>query len=315
MDLSASIQGLLRGGGDEVTKYLEEVKVKLDIDGTKGIAHCYCLQLDGNRRAKVKSFADFITYKIVEYSIPRSQIDAANNHYRVTGSTSETSKLEVKARRLFTHLKNSGEGGEILLYILAQEILKLPQLFCKMSLKTNSEMHFHGVDGIHTDYDSGTGDLFLYWGEPKLHKNISTAISSCFSSIKSYLVTPDGADSPQERDIQLLRDGIDLSNDQLEIAIARFFDKDDAMYNKLKYRGVCLVGFDCDKYPLKDNSEVDIAALKTLIEEEVEGWVKSLSKAIGKHVQLETYDIHIFLLPFPSVQDFRDKFINAVTLA
>ncbi|WP_223252149.1 Hachiman antiphage defense system protein HamA [Paracoccus mutanolyticus] len=47
---------------------------------------------------------------------------------------------------MFTDLKSSGEGGELLLYLLTERFLGLPQILCKMSLKTSA--HYHGADGV-----------------------------------------------------------------------------------------------------------------------------------------------------------------------
>ena len=47
----------------------------------------------------------------------------------------------------------------MLLYMLVQAFLGLPQLLCKMPLKTSSEMHYHGADGIHIGYDRNTKSL------------------------------------------------------------------------------------------------------------------------------------------------------------
>ena len=62
-------------------------------------------------------------------------------------------------------LERSGEGGELPLYLLLEMLLGLPQLLCKMPLKTSAETHLHGVDGVHGKL-LPSGDLALYWGEP-----------------------------------------------------------------------------------------------------------------------------------------------------
>jgi Cap4 SAVED domain len=37
----------------------------------------------------------------------------------------------------------------MLLYLLLEVELGIPQLLCKTPLKTNPEVHYHGVDGVH----------------------------------------------------------------------------------------------------------------------------------------------------------------------
>ena len=36
----------------------------------------------------------------------------------------------------------------VLLFLLAERFLKLPQILCKMDLKTDPRMHYHGADGV-----------------------------------------------------------------------------------------------------------------------------------------------------------------------
>lgn len=83
-------------------------------------------------------------------------------------------------------MDKTGEGGEILLYILTQDILKLPQLISKMSLKTSAKMHYQGADGVHFRYNRTTGNLELYWAEAKMYQNLNAALTNCFDSLKGF---------------------------------------------------------------------------------------------------------------------------------
>lgn len=312
--IEAALNTLLRGTGEELKAYLNEVTFNHIIPNTRAISHCYHVHLDGNGRPRVNDFVDFISNKIVEYAIPRTEFEKAKQHLVKYNSDVELAKLRRKAETLFTDIKNTGEGGEILLYILVQEFLKIPQLLCKMPLKTNSRMHYHGVDGVHAEFDKANNALALYWGESKLYKDIDQAIAACFSSLKEYLLNPNGANSPQERDLQLIKDGLDLIDPQLEEAIVQYFDKDNPNFNRLQYRGVCLVGFDYDKYPC-DPNQMSSVELKKVIEAEIQKWTNSIGTGISNHTSLDTFQIHIFLLPFPSVEAFREYFLKTLHLA
>ncbi|WP_217539468.1 DUF1837 domain-containing protein, partial [Stenotrophomonas sp. GbtcB23] len=94
--------------------------------------------------------------------------------------------LLFEARNLFTDLKNSGEGGEMLLYDHAQHYLSLPQVLCKMDLKTDSKMHYHGADGVYAGV-TDDGVLKHYWGEPKAYATPGAAISACLRSLAPFL--------------------------------------------------------------------------------------------------------------------------------
>lgn len=312
--LTELISELLRTSEQEINSYITEVVSNVSLKTTQAKSHCYFLTLDGNGRPQIKDFARFVAQHVVGYAIPRKEVKSAQEYDLKHNTTVKTTQLVKKASGLFTSLKKTGEGGEMLLYILVQEFLKLPQLLCKMSLKTNPELHVNGTDGIHVAVEpdeSGQDTLSLYWGESKLYKNLSDGISKCFESLKEFLLSDGGAEAPVERDLQLVQSNLDVSNKDLETLILRYLDKDDPLHNKVKYKGVCLVGFDYDKYPLIPNSETT-DQVKEKIQQEIEAWSTSVIGQISKHTNLNSFDIHIFLLPFPSVEDFRKYFLEAL---
>lgn len=311
--LVGAFESLLRGELTDLEPYIEKINIEIPVKNSNAISHCYMLKFNGNDTPRVKDLAEFIAYKIVDYSIPRSEIEKAKKYDIDHNTTIGITKLQKKAVSLFTDIKNTGEGGEILLYVLTQTILRLPQVLCKMPLKTSATMHYHGVDGVHAYYDKEIDKLALYWGESKLYQNVNEAIKNCFESLGPYLCNTGGSASPIQRDLHLFRDNLDLLDETLENALLKFLDKDSPEYNKLEYRGVCLIGFDNKEYPTKPNS-VSMNAIKAKIENEIEKWNEQLSTKLKDNTPLESFVIHIFLLPFPSVQEFRNAFLKELGL-
>jgi hypothetical protein len=297
---------LLRAQPDSLDAYFGEIAARKSLPSTRATVHCHYLKVDGNNTPRVKALAERLARELVNYSIPRSDIEKAKSSDS-GHDTRHTVALYRKANRLFTDLKNTGEGGELLLYLMAETYLRLPQLFCKMPLKTSPSMHFHGIDGIHGTFDTSTNMLAVYWGESKLHASPASAIGACFTSLAKF-VLPDGSSTaPQNRDLQLLTDNLDLANSDLEEAILRYLDPDDPQFNKLTYRGIALVGFDCDSYtpgtsPLTEN---DISAS---LASSVDTWCDSIALHVGKNT-LTDIVIELFCVPFPSVEAFRDAFL------
>ena len=140
---------LIRGSKEELNAYLKQIICPTPIASTNSEIHGYMLRLDGNGRARTNDFAAFLSNKVIDYCIPPSQIKAAKEKDAKYNTTSNTLALGRMASDLFTSLPNTGEGGELLLYLLTQNILEIPQLLCKMPLKTNTEVHYHGADGIY----------------------------------------------------------------------------------------------------------------------------------------------------------------------
>jgi len=298
---------LLRSEPHALDAYFGELAASSALPSTQATVHCYYLKIEGNKAPRVGALAARLACELVSYCIPRSDIEAAKAA-DAGQDTKHTVALYRKANRLFTDLKKTGEGGELLLYLMAETYLQLPQLFCKMPLKTSSRMHFHGTDGIHGTYDPSTDTLALYWGESKLYATASSAIDACFESLAPF-VLPDGSSTaPQSRDLQLLSDNLDLANPDLEAAILRYLDPDDPKFNQLNYRGVALVGFDADSYASGTSPvvEADIAAA---LARSVNSWHGSATHYIGKN-KLTEITIELFCIPFPSVDAFRESFLK-----
>lgn len=298
----------------EINSRIEEVAFCVNVSETQAKAYCYCLKFDANGNLRLKDLIDFIDTKIIEYAIPKKEIDEAKQYFIETNSPSKIEALKKKAKGLFTDLEKTGEGGEILLYILTQEYLKLPQLISKMSLKTSGQLHYQGADGIHVKYDKNTDRLNLYWAEAKMYQDLNTAITNCFDSLKGFLLDPQGYSSIQERDIQLITSNIqaNVNDDELENILVRYFDKDDDLSNKIIYKGICFIGFDYGKYPSENDLHSTTESIKRAILAEHDKWYDTLSKKIKSHVNLDSKEIHIFLMPFPSVSEFRDYYLKTI---
>lgn len=284
IDIEKAMDNLLIKSKGELLSRIEQVSSEISIEGTKSVATCYMLKIDANGNTRLRELVDFIDTKLIEYSIPKKEIDKAKQYFIETGSPSKVDELKNKAKTLFTDLNKTGEGGEILLYILIQEILKIPQLISKMSLKTSANLHYNGADGIHVEVDSENNNLNLYWGESKMYADLSDAISSCFESLKGFLLDAQGHSSTQERDLQLITSNINANvhNAELEDYLVKFFDKDDDFSNRVMYKGVCFIGFDHDSYPSVDDLTKTNDLVKQIITQKIGKWCKSVSKGIGK---------------------------------
>jgi HamA len=311
--IEKAIDNLLVGTCGEIKSRIEQISFEIEIEGTKSKGYCYGLKVDANGNMRLKDLVEFIDTKLVDYAIPKKEIDEASKYLRDTGSTSKIVKLKKKANSLFTDLQKTGEGGEILLYILVLEYLKLPQLISKMALKTSGKLHYQGADGVHVKYDNQTDRLNLYWGESKMYKSMSKAMDDCLDSVKGYLLDSQSAKSVQERDLELITSNINanVNDEKLENALARYFDKDDLLSNDIEYKAVCFIGFDRKVYASKGVIK-STEEIRTTINEKVSDWYKTLGEKIKGRKKLPLKEMHIFLMPFPSVEDFRRYFLSEI---
>lgn len=311
-DLQAMLLAAVRGRKKVTDAHLRVIDRDVEIEGTLTRVHCYAPTLDGNGRMRIKRLAEFLRDRVIEYAIPRSKLEKAQDYLNETNSPSEIVKIHIEAKNLFTKLKNTGEGGEFLLFALAEPVFGLTQILCKMSLKTATGVHYHGTDGVYARCDS-EGYLHVYWGESKVYANVTTAITDCLKSLAPYLLDEPAEDASSARDIVLVNEFADFSDQNLIAALKRYFDDDDAKSNKLRYCGVALVGFDCEGFP----AEGEIGIWET-IEPALRAALPNWSAHVGKRVvqeKIESFDIHFICVPMRSVDEFRKYFLSLLETA
>lgn len=305
--LNNQLKLLRRGDGKELDPYIKNIHEEFDFDNTRATIRCFSVTLGGNGLPMTKQLANYLGAFLVDYSIPRSKIQAAKQKDNDTNSTAEITKLAIQARELFNHLELTGEGGEVLLYVLIQSVLHIPQLLCKMPLKTSSDVHYQGVDGIHGKFDESTSKLALYWAESKMYKNINRAVKDCLDSLSPFLL--DDSNHKIGRDLQLIRDFLDLDNLDLQNGLLEFLDPSNVEYNNLEFRGACLIAFDYSSYP-KLPFETTKEEISKSIKNTVLKWNKMLVAEVKKRTPLDRFILEVFLLPLDSVQTFRDAFLE-----
>ncbi|WP_127754306.1 DUF1837 domain-containing protein [Devosia sp. 1566] len=305
----SEMQSILSGDPEELGVHLHLVERDLTVDGHRVTVHCHCLATDANGRVKVSRLAEFMRYAAADYAIPKSKLAEARARDAKFKSSSATAKLHQQARELFTDLAKTGEGGEMLLFLLAERFLNLPLVLCKMDLKTDTRMHYHGADGVYASI-SDDGLLKLYWGESKVYADATTAIRDCLASLAPFLTEADSAGSSRERDLLLLSDRADLGNEQLSNAFRRYFDTNLPLSNRVQYCGIALVGFDASFYP-SDAVSAAAADVASAAKTGLSDWLKPIDRRLREE-QLENFDVHFFCVPLPSVEAFRSEFLKVM---
>jgi hypothetical protein len=306
---AADLTAALTGDPDALDVHLSLVERDVVIDKCQAKVHCHCLTVDGNGRVQPRRLAEFMRNAVADYAIPRSQLAKAKARDTKYNSTEAVTALVEQARRSFTDLAKTGEGGEMLLFLLAERFLKLPQVLCKMDLKTDSRMHYHGADGVYAGV-TPEGILKLYWGESKIYKDAATAIKDCLASVAPFLIEPEHEDAERERDLILLSDKADLSDLGLTAALKRYFDKTSPMSKRVKYCAVALVGFDASFYP-GDQVQAVADKIAGAARIELKQWCETIGKRL-KTEKLEQVEVELFCLPLQSAEDFRAAFLKAM---
>lgn len=303
-----AIGRLARADGRSLDPYLVTVGEATMLAETSATCRCHFVRVDPQGAPRVPALINMLTDQVVDYCIPRSRIDEATKHLLATNSTDKILRLQREAKDLFTKIKTTGEGGELLLYALLEIALGLPQILCKMPLKTNPQVHYHGVDGVHARA-LADGKLAVYWGEAKMYADVNAAIDAALKSLAPFLL--DAGDGAAQRDVLLLRDHVDTGDEELTAALVRYFTEDTMEASQLIIRGACLVGFSMDQYahPL----EADGASVRAEVAEAMARWHDRLGTAI-KNEKLIAFELEVFFVPLSSVQDFRDQLLERLGL-
>lgn len=295
-NFSEILRSLIRGDSDTFAHFLPQYEAPLLLDSTSATVRTHFVAADINGAIVVDRLAAAIAQAAFDFCIPRARAEEALALQVSTGSFEAITRLLEQTRELFVSSDKSGEGGELLLFLLMERVLQLPQLLAKMSLKTNANVHVHGSDGVHAKL---TGDVLdLYWGESKLYKDSSEAFTECFASIAPFL----GADDKvRARDLVLVRENLNVTQVELATHLLEFLDDSNPKNLSVRWNGVCLIGFDYGDYPNLASLENEQRAIVT---NAVNSWQKSITHRIGKH-SLNKISIDVFCLPVPDINEFR----------
>jgi hypothetical protein len=268
----------------------------------------HILKAGGNRRPQVGLLVRELSNTILDYCIPRKQILQAIDHFERTSSTQRLVALRTEAQKLFTDISNSGEGGELLLFVLTESVLGYPQVLCKMALKTSSRMHFHGLDGVYISCLGNPAILRLHFGESKLHKDPSGSLKKAICSVASML-NDEGFMESARRDYYLLNTHADLGCRTLEDALKGFLDPLDNRFLAPEVCAVLLAGHELKDYPVVLENE----PLPERITSEGEKLVNLLETSAMEN-GINNFHIDLFLIPFPDIQAFRDQLLKELGL-
>lgn len=264
-------------------------------------------------KATVYELVEAVSRYMTSYALPRSQISALDARYGEIPAEqfrAESKMLDESAARLFKKANEltgrNGECGELLLYLLTEWVLGAPQLIAKMVLKTNPEMPVYGADGVHVRYCAETARLYLYWGEAKLHADLSGAITDAAKSI-SAAMNP----KKMQHEIDLVKRNIDFSGfDAVAKAeILTFLDPMEETYNKRFDVITALIGFNFDAYASigPTDGEQGEERFRALASAELEKLAPTVAEKL-RGAGLGGSTLELFFLPVPSVQELRDLF-------
>jgi len=301
----AALNSALKSSAEGLNEIFHQDLVPLRLGEESINFRCNFLAIDGTGSAEVGRLARWLEGRIIHYCIPRTRIKKAHRRFEKDGDVRHFTDLQREARQLFSDVHFSGEPGELLLFCLLESWIGAPQLLSKMAIKSNSRMHFHGIDGIHARATT-SGALELYWGEAKFHDSPTQAMDDAFKSVEPYLISSRKGEFP--RDLLLARDFLDMGQRKVTAKVMKYFDEYEPESRKVEYKAVCLVGFSQDEYP---NFETATREISDVWKAKVEVWRSRALSTVEKR-QLKKFDLELICLPFPDVDIFRDRMMKEI---
>lgn len=260
-------------------------------------------------RYGLDSLLDLMVGSAVEFCIPLRQ--------RTGASPSRMEELRKIAARRFIESdaarRNSGEPGELLLFLLLERLMGAPKIASKMSLKTSRNMPVHGCDAVHARLRPGDEvEVELLWGESKIHASLPDAIRDAVGSVSEM----QPGSSIREDDIFVIREHIDdevMDDDLRELLLTLLdpYERETRAGPVLFDRTACFVGFNSRSF--EQLRSTDTEAFRNAFLDDYALRVRRACESFAdraKALELGHLDYTLLLLPLDSVAQFRRVFFE-----
>lgn len=301
------------GKWDGFAARLRKVEVQTNAGQVSLTGHFYYLAFREGEPT-LTEFVEFLYWQLIPFCLPRDERRAFQAKFSETGNDRYQVEPSDKAKALFITAKqsqkSSGEPGELVLFMLLEAALGAPQIACKMYLKTAKDMPVHGSDAVHALYDANRDALEFIWGESKLYQSLPTALDKVCESLTSFL-DKSKTTSSREHDVAVVLRHLNIPDASMREALLKYFDPYEEQANRRAEAFACLVGFDFPAYELARNAD------REQIEEHFrQKYIERIGEALklfeAKLVAagLTHLRFYFFLLPFPSVEEFRNEFFR-----
>lgn len=211
----------------------------------------------------------------------------------------EVEKLFKRAIRRFSKHTAKGELGELILFTMLDVYLEAPKILSKLSFKTSRRVAVFGADAVHAQYVDN--DLFVYFGESKLHKDFNGAATDAVISIKS-------AREKFRDEFDLIESHLDFPNmtDDLQNDILDFIDPYSENDHGNKILSPCFIGFvDSNSF---SNSTSEDEFFESYIDLAKKYTVSYFNKIVAQGIEIKKSSL--LLLPFSSTDELVQQFID-----
>jgi len=251
---------------------------------------CFYVDLDTNG-PKMALFWDLLKNHIVKYVYPVELRKRKKDVYRLAASR-------------FSEADNSGEIGELLLFLILEACFNAVQIKAAMPLKIRRQMHSPGADAIHIKSEGEK--ILVFYGESKVYKDNNAAISRAVESSKNLIANK----KHFEDEVEFVQNNI--VHFGYDDKIAEFLNPYSKENTDCEYHYPCLICFDSSAY--EAFKQKDVPALELFMSkytEEITGSAGKFNTELTNAAFLHK-NFYLILLPFESVENLRVSFLKVL---
>lgn len=247
---------------------------------------------------------------VIDYALSKRTVKMFDGKYGTLSKTARSRFREYNA--------NSGELGELLLFCFLEGHLNAPKILTKLELKSSSNMYVNGSDGVHL-LKVKDDRYKLIFGESKLYKNLSRALTSAFESIDKFVSknnSPGNLASGIEHEKSLISSNIER---------CEFSEEEKRVLERIIYpaKGDTNINID-DAFSIFIGYEIDVSQeTKDCIDENFSEIVKQ--KILQELTDIETKiykkiidkkligkSFYVYIIPFTDIKNVRKKILEDI---
>lgn len=277
---------------DPISSYVSETILELVLKENIAGEKCYHLDYEA------QEYRQDELARLVRDTVPRFALTP--DEYKSFKEEDEIGGKRKAWGRISTALKEKkGDYGELILFLLLNYLQspRVERFVTKVRLRSSMSTQIHGFDCAHLTFEDGK--LYLWLGEAKLHQSISSAIKGAIESVEEHI-----ENTYLKKELTILGSNIE-QNKNIPAEVISELDKSlnkGRSTDRLNIKIPILLTYDSPG--VKKHQKAD-STFAIALEKEVNTHVKSWNSKIKELP--ENITIHLFLLPFNKLSEFKTK--------
>lgn len=249
-------------------------------------------------------FADFLSLLdeyLPKFVFSKESLEMHESNF-IQGLTSQSPLDKARNFLQVTHEDrsyDSGELGELLLYLFATEVQGAIKLASKIQSRGSNRVTLPGRDGSFVMADD-KGNIFMLLGEAKVKPSCNDALKEAQKDMNNFWTSGDVGHEISLASTHMKSEMTEANYESLKA----FFIEDNPAHSNLEYKNIIFVGFSFQKF-------VDLVAGRiTSIElrDELKTKLTTVFHTQSATIAASTKPSLYCFVPFESVADARDAF-------